>query len=111
MIGSRSSIPKQLVDWSLIRLSRSVRVDGLWVSAFCNEDEKVLGRLCEALRLIQTYDPYRYKRVLRETDRIWATYLPGYPACYVSQLRRCMIDSKYVLSSPLEFIASSIVHE
>jgi hypothetical protein len=111
MIGSPLSIVRKLADRLLIRLSPSIRVDGLWIGAFCGDEQQVFEILRSALELIQKHDPSRYKRIIREFDKVWVISLPGHPAYFVPAIRRCMIDDRYLLSSPIEFIASSLVHE
>jgi hypothetical protein len=112
MISDHSSTAKRFFDWALIRLSRNTRVDGLWVGVFMEErGEEILGRLVEAIRLIKTYDPYRYRRVLREVERVWAHLLPGVSATWLPVLRRCVVDPRFILSASPPFIASAIVHE
>lgn len=111
MIGPPLSIARKLLDRLLIRLSPSIRVDGLWVGAFCGDEQKVFEKLRSAFEFIQKYDPSRYKRILREFDKVWVISLPGYPAGFAPDNRRCVIDDRHVLTSPVEFIASSLVHE
>jgi hypothetical protein len=113
MISSHSSTTKRFFDSLLIRLSRSTRVDGLWVGVSSGEERgtEILRRLGEALLLIKTYDPYRYKRVLKETERLWVHLLPGYWAVWLPALRRCVVDPRFILSSSPEVVASAIVHE
>ncbi len=112
MISDHSSAAKRFFDWALIRLSRNTRVDGLWVGVFMEErGAEILGRLVEALQLIKTYDPYRYRRVLREIERIWAHPLPWEWAVWVRALKRCVVDPRFVVSASPSLIASAIVHE
>ena len=112
VLDSHSSTVRRLLDRILIRLSRSIIVDGLWIGVFGDEENpEVLHRVNGALQVIKTYDPYRYKRVLRETHRVWVHYLPGNPAEFATELRRCLLDPRFVLSSSPEIIASAIVHE
>ena len=72
---------------------------------------EILGRLVEALKLIKTHDPYRYRRVLREIERLWAHPLPWEWAIWLPALKRCVVDPRFVLSASTAFIASAIVHE
>lgn len=112
MIYSHSSPGQRFVDWLIIRLSRSINIDGLWVGVFSEKcGEIMLVRVGEALRLIKTYDPNRYRMVLKEIDRLLICLLPCYTAVFVTELRRCLIDPRYILTSSPEFVASAIVHE
>ena len=97
----------------MLRFSVSTTVDGLWIGAFDTkkEAEPLLRRVSDALQLIKTYDPLRYRRVLNELERIWVSLLPGAIACFVARRKSCDIDSRYVLSYTLEELASVIVHE
>ena len=108
MLHSHSSTARRLFDRLLISLSPSTFVDGLWVGVFSGEDNsEILRRVSEALRIIKAHDLYRYKRVLREIERLWVHDLPGNPAEFVLELRRCLIDPRFIP----ERIASAIVHE
>src|ERR1700734_3657124 len=112
MIIDHTSATKRWFDWALIRMSRNRRVDGLWVGVFLEErGAEILSRLVEALQLIKTYDPYRYRRVLREIERIWLHPLPWEWACWVRALKRCVVDPRFVVSASPSLIASAIVHE
>jgi len=115
MIGDHASIAKRFFewfDWALIRLSRHTRVDGLWVGVFMDDQEEaILARLVEALALIKIYDPYRYRRVLREIERVWGYPLPSAWAVWQQTLKRCVVDPRFVLSASTALIASAIVHE
>jgi hypothetical protein len=112
MISDHSSAAKRFFDWALIRLSRNTRVDGLWVGVFMEErGAEILKRLVEALQLIKSCDPYRYRRVLREIERIWAHPLPWEWAIWLPALKRCVVDPRFVLSASPSLIASAIVHE
>lgn len=64
-----------------------------------------------ALPLIVAHDVKRYKRAIASFDRIWVNYLFGSVGQYVPERRRCQLDPGFVLSSPIETIASTIVHE
>ena len=106
------SAVRRLFDWVAIRLSDSVRIDGLWVGVFTEKDHvELLSKLRDALLLIRTYDPYRYKRVLKEMDRLWVTLLPGDQAVWRHAERCCVIDPRHVRSASTELIAATIVHE
>jgi hypothetical protein len=112
MTGKVRKVIHRLVDFALLRLSKSISVDGLWIGAFCDEDQgEVLLRVQSALALIKAHDVKRYKRAIASFDRIWVNYLFGSVGQYVPELRRCQLDPGFVLSSPIETIASTIVHE
>ncbi|WP_077960875.1 hypothetical protein [Ensifer adhaerens] len=112
MTGKVRKAIQGLVDSLLLRLSKSIKVDGLWIGTFCDEDQhKVLSRVESALALIKANDAQRYRRVIASFDRIWVSYLFGAVGQYTPELKRCQLDPKFVLSSPIEFVASTIVHE
>jgi hypothetical protein len=107
-----SSIIQRFFDWLFIRFSRSTRFDGLWVGVFNGDhDKEILRRVSDALQLIKTYDPYRYRRVLKEIGYLWVSLLPGAAAVFEIRLRRCVMDPPIVLSYSPERLASVIVHE
>jgi hypothetical protein len=97
----------------LLRLSTSRIVDGLWIGAAEGEREPSLDRVEGALRLIKTYDPRRYQRLLRDLDRIWVHLLTGYVAQFNGSLRACEIEIRFVVNenTTLEVLAATIVHE
>ncbi|WP_181169012.1 hypothetical protein [Mesorhizobium sp. B2-4-14] len=113
MTSSRPpSVIRRFIDRVFMHLSRNICIDGLWVGVFADEnDTEALCKLEKALHLIKAYDMYRYRRILKEIDRIWSHPLPVKTACFVESLRRCLIDNKYVLTSTPEIIASTLVHE
>ena len=112
MTGKVRKVIHRLVDFALLRLSKSISVDGLWIGAFCDEDQgDVILRVQSALALIKAHDVKRYKQAIASFDRIWVSYLFGAVGQYVPELRRCQLDPGFVLSSPIEAIASTIVHE
>ncbi|PZM15591.1 hypothetical protein [Rhizobium tubonense] len=103
---------QQLVDFTLLRLSKSTEVDGVWIGVFSDGDQhEVLSRVQGALALIKRHDANRYERVIASFDRIWISYLFGAVGRYLPEQKRCQLDPLFVLSSPIEFIASTIVHE
>lgn len=104
------SLLQRLERWWLIRFSRNMRVDGLWVGS-SRDNAGALSRVQDALAIIKAHDPYRYKRVLREFDRLLVHLLPGVVGAFRPRLRWCVLDERFVLSSPVEHIASTIVHE
>ncbi|MBY5809389.1 hypothetical protein [Rhizobium leguminosarum] len=99
-------------DRILLRLSKSTIVDGLWVGVSSDENaQEVLSRVRQALHLIKTYDPCRYKRVQCELQSILISYLFGAAGIFNPKLRRCNLDVDFVMTSPPEVIASTIIHE
>jgi hypothetical protein len=93
-------------------ISRNRRVDGLWVGVLGDKkDDYLLQRVEDALKLIQQYDPTRYRRILRDVDRIWISHLIGARGQFNDTLKTCELDYKFVSSSPPELVASIIVHE
>jgi len=112
LIGKIRRAVHRFVDFLLLRFSKSTRVDGLWIGAFCDGDQgEVIVRVQSALALIKAHDAKRYKRTIASFDRIWASYLFGAVGRYLPEERRCQLDSEFVLSSPIETVASTIVHE
>ena len=95
-----------------MRLSPSRRVDGLWLGVMGDKDDAhVLRRVEDALKLIKQYDAVRYRRLLRDMDRIWVHVLTGPRGSFNSTLRRCDLDYRFVSKAPAKAIASTIVHE
>jgi hypothetical protein len=90
-------------------------VDGLWIGASVDDSDMAdaLGRLEEALRLISTHDPYRYRRLLRDLSRIWVRLLPTARANYNRAARACQLDTRFVLdqAAGIPEIACVIIHE
>jgi hypothetical protein len=104
------SLAERISNWWPIGFSRNTRIDGLWVGS-SSYDANALRRVAEALTIIKTYDPYRYKRVLREFDHLLAHLTPASAAVFLPHLKRCVLDERFVLSAPVERLASVIVHE
>jgi len=98
------------IESLLMRLSRSRRVDGIWLGVG-GDKEHLLGRVEEALGLIKQYDSSRYRRLLRDVERIWITVLPGPRGSFRPDLNRCDLDCRFVAEASAETIASTIVHE
>jgi hypothetical protein len=101
----------RLVDrFFLWATAASAQVDGLWVGAYFG---KGLDRVVSALDLIKVWDPVRYRRLLRDIDRVLINVLLGVSAQYRKDINACELDERFVLSdgaSP-ETIAAAIVHE
>jgi hypothetical protein len=96
-------------------LSTSKRIDGLWVGTWESRANAVavLRRVEDALRLIKTFDPLRYKRIGRDLERVWVLVLPGDLGQFAASIKACKLDTRFILAdttSP-EMIASTIVHE
>jgi hypothetical protein len=93
----------------------SVRIDGLWIGSFTAgvDQRAALKRACEALSLIATIDPRRYKRVCRLLKRILVAPLPGRLGQYDVSLSQCSLDDRFVASSSTDVseIAATIIHE
>jgi hypothetical protein len=113
MHGRHQSAKIGFVDRLMLRFSVSTTVDGLWIGALegKKEGEPLLRRVSEALQFIKAYDPLRYKRVLRELERIWVCVLLSDVANYVASRKSCDIDPRFTLSYSPELLASVIVHE
>lgn len=112
MLNSHDSWATRLVDRFVIWQSLSQNFDGLWLGAFTEKTqaETVLGKLREALELLKTCDPYRYKRVLAQFDKILAHAMPA-RGRFVPALRRCVLDDTFVATGRIDEIAATIVHE
>jgi hypothetical protein len=110
-LTSRSSLVERGLFW-LVPTSR--QLDGLWIGAFSDNNERALLRVKKALRLIKVHDPIRYDRLLGDLDRVLVGPLPSSRlGGYVEWLKTCELDSRFVLAkttSP-EQIAATIVHE
>jgi hypothetical protein len=105
---------KLLLDRFALCLSRSHRVDGLWVGGFLlDKHSLVFERVDAALSLIKTYDPLRYRRILCDVERIWVFLVPGGLGQFRRSLKSCDIDERFVLAETTrpEQIAAVIVHE
>jgi hypothetical protein len=95
-------------------LSVSRRIDGLWVGCYYKENaEASLRRVEDALRLIETYDPRRYRRFLRDLERIWVVPTAGGIAHFDRSIWACALDPRFILSEMTASgdIAEAIVHE
>ncbi len=74
----------------------------------------MFDRVAQALDLIKTSDPLRYRRILRDLDRIVvAPLLTGAKAQYSREINACEIDERFILGERYapELAASTIVHE
>jgi hypothetical protein len=127
--GSRDSVPPErpneirqsrpsLAERLLLQCLISRIVEGLWVGVGREADAKeqidrIFARVEEALRLIGRHDPPRYKRLLRDPQRVLVLRLPDSSASYNHALAACQIDTRYVLAedSAIDVIAATIVHE
>jgi hypothetical protein len=100
------------IESLFMHLSRSRRVDGMWLGVNGDkDDEHLLGCVEAALGVIKQHDSPRYRRLLRDVKRIWITVLPGPRGSFSSAFDRCDLDCRFVAESPPETIASTIVHE
>jgi hypothetical protein len=70
-----------------------------------------LRRVEDALRLIKDHDPLHYFRVVHHLERIWVHLLPSAQAHYDQTLNACVIDERFLETTSIERIASTIVHE
>jgi hypothetical protein len=98
----------------LLWLSVNRRIDGLWVGCYDKENaEASLQRVRDALHLIKTYDPRRYRRLLLDVERIWVAVIVGGIAHFEASIWACVLDPRLVLNETKtsEDIASAIVHE
>jgi len=96
----------------LMRVSYSRHVDGLWLGSLGGKgDEHLLCRVEDALTLIKNFDPLRYARIRRDVERIWINQRIGAIGTFNFTLKLCYLDRKFVETSAVESIASTIVHE
>jgi hypothetical protein len=92
-------------------------IDGLWlgVSNITDQGSKeILDRVESALRIIETYDAQRYRRLQRDLQRIWVRLQTrGNTGLYNFDLGACELDPRYVLRADVQpsDIASVVVHE
>jgi hypothetical protein len=101
-----------LIDKLFLRLSRSRHVNGIWVGVIGDKkDVHLLQHVEDAILLIERYDSQRYRRVCSALERIWVCPLAGSYGEYNAVFRRCDLDLRYVRSSSVAAIASTIVHE
>lgn len=87
------------------------QLDGLWIEY---GKDGVFERVAQALSLIKTSDPLRYRRILRDIDRIVvAPLVTGAEAQYSRTINACEIDERYMLGERYapELAASVVVHE
>jgi hypothetical protein len=99
---------------AMLWASISKRIDGIWVGCFDKGlSARVFCRVEEGLQLIRQHDPIRYRRVIRDLERIWITLLPGPLGHYRQELKLCALDERYVVAEDTtpELVASVIVHE
>lgn len=85
--------------------------DGLWIEY---GKDGVFERVAQTLDLIKASDPRRYRRILRDIDRILvAPLMTGAEAQYSREINACEIDERYMLGEHCapELAASVIVHE
>ncbi|MGQ3279559.1 MAG: hypothetical protein ACT6WE_23840, partial [Shinella sp.] len=110
--NSHATRVRRSIDYVIIKFSSNEAVDGLWIGAFVARSERshVLAQLRTALRLIKSYDPYRYKRALARFDKILVLHVPS-RGQFIPNLRRCVLDTDFVKTATVEEIASTIVHE
>ncbi len=87
------------------------QLDGLWIEY---GKDGVFERVAQALDLIKASDPLRYRRILRDIDRIVvAPLMTGAEAQYSREINACEIDEQFMLGERYapELAASVIVHE
>ena len=93
-------------------LSRSRRVDGIWLGVLgTRADDPTLDLTEAALVLIRTYDPRRYGLLQRRLDRIFICPLIGALGSFSDGLKTCKLDHQSIAGFTPDWIASIIVHE
>ena len=72
----------------------------------------VLQRLDDALGLIETYQPWRFRHLRRDIEQIWIVRYPCRGA-YFPQTRTCMTELTFLARTDISAapVASSILHE
>ncbi len=93
-----------------LRWSTGRYFDALWVGTF-RESETALQRTEQALQLIKRYDPVRYGRIVKDVERVWVRLLPNILGNFDDSIHACELDTRFVLASPPELVAATIVHE
>ena len=107
------SFSERLQLWS----AEARLLDGLWIGVSNVTDHSsadILDRVESALKVIRTYDPWRYRRLLQQLQRVWVKLqISRSLGSYNSTLRACNLDLRYVLRHDVGAadIASTIVHE
>lgn len=93
--------------------STSKSVDGLLISTLAREAEveEVVRRVEAALGLIKACDRLRYDRLRRDLGGIRIQVLLDGVGNYNASIDACQLDTRFVLASSAELIASTIVHE
>jgi len=103
------------VDRFQLWMSDHTPYDGLTLSVLDlqNDADVLLGRVKEALALLEHYDPRRYRRLTRDCPRIWITLLTAAVGRYSHGLKAILLDQRYVSRSATSSadIAATIVHE
>ena len=87
-------------------------IDGLWVGGL-EATSPAWSRLEQALQLIKAHDPRRYRRLLRDLERVWVRLLVEGLGSFNQALSACQLDERFLLAettSPEE-VAAAIVHE
>jgi hypothetical protein len=102
-----------LITSLLLRSAVARHLDGLWIGSFAKDAELRLDRVEGALNLIKKYDPLRYRRLIRDLERISVAVIPVGIARFDQSTWACVLDERHILNeaTSLEGIASSIVHE
>src|ERR1044072_1683748 len=103
-------------DMWRLRGCASRGIDGLWIGGFSrysDDAEPGLRRVEQALDLIKSYDPVRYRRLLQDVKRVWVGMTFSGYAEYEHSLLACKLDERVVLDDTIsnEQIAAAIVHE
>jgi hypothetical protein len=102
----------RLLDRISLAMSKSRRVDRLWIGSFVRSTEH-LSRVEDALALIKQYSPLDYARIIRELERIWVAPVVHDLAHYERSLDACVLDQRFVANpaTTVERLAAVIVHE
>src|SRR6266550_7057576 len=101
MIRPRAHTKKpraRFTDRIMLRLSTSRRVDGLWIGNFFKskaDSEVSLRRVEQALELIKSCDPIRFRQLLRDLERVWITIIAGSLAEFDDTISACKLDERF----------------
>jgi hypothetical protein len=111
--SKRTRYRPRFIDRFGLWISVGEHIDGLWVGTVEIKSGPVLCGVRNALGLIKTHDPVRYRRLTRDLKRIWVTRDGGPVAHFAYRLDACVLNTRFVLSqdSTPELIAAAIVHE
>ena len=94
-----------------LHLSRVVRREGFCIctAEYIDDAEDVVAKVAAALRLIESTDPRRYRRMHRDISRILVSDVAFSTYSFVSNT--CVLDLRLVRSKSSGAVAVVVVHE